>query len=73
MGKLILTEDAYIAELNAHLRRHEYYEKGMEFTAHPKGTAGKNICGYAVSGPPTKIGVYAQVAHQVSDKYDWKI
>ena len=73
MGKSILTEDAYIVVLNAHLRKHEYYEDGMQFVAHPKGTTGKNISGYTVYGPPTKIGVFAYVANQVSEIFDLKI
>lgn len=73
MSKAMLTEDEYIAELNAHLRKHEYFEAGMEFAANPKGAIGKNISGYSVSGPPSRIGVFAKVANQVSEIYDLKI
>jgi hypothetical protein len=73
IGKPQLTEDEYIAELNRQLRQHEYYEEGMEFAAHPEGATGKDMTGYSVKGPHSKIGVFAQVAHKVSESYDLKV
>jgi hypothetical protein len=73
MGKPQLTEHDYIAELNRQLRQHDYYEKGMEFTAHPDGVTGIDMTGYSVKGPHSKIGVFAQIAHKVSERYDLKV
>lgn len=72
MRKIKLTGDKYIAELNNQLKQHEYFEEGMKFSAHPEGATGKDVEGYSISGPPDKIGVYAYVAHNVSNHYDWK-
>jgi hypothetical protein len=72
MSKPLLTENEYIAELNRQLRQHNLYEDGMEFVAHPKDANGKNMTGYSVIGPHLKIGVFAQVAHSVSEHYELK-
>jgi len=73
MNKPQLTENEYIAELNRQLEKHEYYEEGMEFVASPEGAIGKGMTGYSVKGPHSKIGVFAQVAHKVSERYDLKV
>lgn len=73
MNKPQLTENEYIAELNMQLGKHEYFEEGMEFVAYPEGASGKNMMGYSVKGPHSKIGVFAQVAHKVSEHYDLKV
>ena len=73
MNKPQLTENEYIAELNRQLEQDDYYEEGMEFVAYPKGASGKGMSGYSVKGPHSKIGVFAQVAHKVSERYDLKI
>ena len=72
MDKRRLTEDEYIAELNRQLKQHEYYKDGMEFLPYPANATGKNITGYSVKGPFKNIGVFAQVAHKVSEGNDLK-
>lgn len=73
MSKPELTKDEYIAELNDELKEHEYYEKGMEFYPYPEGATERNMAGYSVQGPYSKIGVFAQVAQKVSENYNLKV
>jgi len=73
MGKQQLTEDEYIAELNRQLVKHDYYEEGMEFISYPESATGKGMTGYSVKGPRSKIGVFAHVAHKISEKYELKV
>jgi hypothetical protein len=73
MGKLQLTGQDYIAELNRQLRQHEYFEEGMVFTAAPEGATGKDMTGYSTKGPHSKIGVFAQIAHKVDERYELKV
>ena len=70
MAKPKLTPDQHIAELNRRLRQHEYYRKGMAFVPSPPNSSGRKMSGYTVTGPYGLMGVYAQVAHQVSDEFD---
>ena len=73
MPQISLTEDEYIAELNRQLKQHHYYCEGMAFVPSPEGATGKNMLGYSVTGPFSKMGVYAMVAHRVAKRFCLKI
>jgi hypothetical protein len=70
MPKPPLTADQHIAEMNRQLRQQEYYRQGMAFMPYPEGATGRAMSGYSVTGPFDLIGIYAQVAHQVSEQFD---
>jgi hypothetical protein len=70
MLKPTLTPEQHIAEMNRQLRQHEYYRNGMAFMPYPEGASGRAVTGYSVTGPFDLIGIYAQVAHQVSELFD---
>lgn len=68
MEKPPLSEDQYIAELNHALQQHPDYQDGMAFVAYPEGATGSNMSGYAVVGGLERLWLFAQIAHQVSEK-----
>jgi len=73
MPKRTLTEDEYIAELNRRLREHEFYRPGMAFVPTPADATGHAISGSEFKYKTTDfdtVGVYAQVARQISDEFD---
>lgn len=72
MQKETLTPDQYLAKMNQQLQTHRDYRKGMEFTAYPEGTSGSAMSGYSTTGPFSLTGIYAQVAHQVSEQFNLK-
>jgi hypothetical protein len=73
MPKPKLTPDLHLAELNRQLRQHKDYRAGMEFTPYPEGSKGRAMSGYSVTGPFDLIGIYAQVAHRVSEQFDLEV
>lgn len=72
MAKL-LTPDQYIAEMNRRLEQHRDYHKGMAFVPYPEGATGSSMSGYSVTGPFGLMGIYAQVANEVTQDYDLKV
>ncbi|TAL88475.1 MAG: hypothetical protein EPN69_16290 [Rhodanobacter sp.] len=61
----------YIEELNRLLRLDPSYRENMAFVPYPNGTTGRNVGGYAVTGPFDLLGVYARIAHQVAQAFDF--
>lgn len=74
MKRPVLNPHEYLAELNRRLRLHKLYREGMEFLPSPDEDAvGLAVSGYSCrdSGPIELKGVYAQVAHQVKEEFDF--
>ena len=70
MKKTKLSADQYIEKLNQRLKQDEMYEEGMAFIPHPPRSAGAQMSGYSVTGPTSKLGEYARVAHQVNQEFE---
>ena len=73
MAKRLLSEDQLIAELNSQLRKDEYYKEGMAFIPYPEGAKGREMSGYATTGPFHLTGIYARVAHKVFLEFELRI
>lgn len=70
MVKPTLRPYQYIAEMNRRLQEHKNYREGMAFMPYPEGATDRAMSGYSIAGPFDLIGIYAQVAHQISEQFD---
>ncbi len=73
MDRQIVHEDEYIAICNQELKKHPYYEEGMEVTGVPKGSSGSDLSGYTFQGPGKTRGIVAQVVSSVDKKYELRV
>ncbi len=71
MAKQRLNEKQYIDEMNRQLNQHARFQNGMAFLPFPAGAEGKAVKGYSTTGPFLLTGVYAQVAHQVAEQFEF--
>ena len=72
MSKRRLAEDELIAELNKNLREDCDYKQGMAFVPYPDGATGREMSGYATTGPFNLTGTYSRVAHKVFSECELK-
>jgi hypothetical protein len=63
----------HIEEMNRRLKLHSEYVHGMAFVPYPNDASVHSISGYSVTGPLELMGVYAQIAHEVSKLFNLKI
>lgn len=47
MGKNVINEDEFITICNDELKKHEFYEKGMEIVPSPEGSKESSMSGYS--------------------------
>lgn len=73
MTKEVVSEERYIEVLNEELKKHEFYQQGMEVVAAPEGASGHNITGYTLKGEKYWPKVLADIAHKVNEKYEVKV
>ena len=74
MSKIIVNEDELIEISNQELKKHEYYEEGMEIIGVPEGLSGSNLSGYSWKGPDALMSnIVSDVMHKVKLEYELKV
>jgi hypothetical protein len=73
MTRQIVNEDEYIEVCNEELKKHDYYEEGMEITGVPEDSSGSDMSGYSWKGHDTMAGIVSQVVAKVNEKYELRV
>lgn len=68
-----INEDEFIRACNVELKKHDFFEEGMEIVPSPEGSRGAGMSGYSWKGPEDKRLVFSDVVRKVKEKHKIRV